>query len=499
MSQRIVSIWFKYLITDWKVRRQPALKNKTFVLAMQERNRRVVKAVNKNAQLQGIQVDMVVADCKAIMPELLVLDYDPDQSKKLLSALAEWCMRYTPHVTIDLPDGLLLDASGCTHLLGGEQNYIDVIIKRFNSLGYVVQGAMADTAATAWALCRFGNNTSMIINSGEEAEALSPLLPAALRLEPQILERLQKLGLTTIASFMSMPRTALRRRFGQSLLTRLDQALGAEMELLEPVRPISPYQERLPSMEPICTATGIEIALKTLLEILCERLNNESKGLRKCELRCYRVDANIQKIEIGTNAPSRDVIHLFKLFENHISQIQPDLGIELFILEAPVVEDLAAAQDALWAIGSSSEKAITELHDRLVSKIGSQDIQCYVPEEFHWPERSMKEIPSLVKEPLVPWRTDLPRPSHLLLTPELIDVSVPMPDYPPLMFIHKGIRYDIKKADGPERIEQEWWTQKGLYRDYYCVEDARGERYWLFRSGDYQHSVPKWFIHGFFS
>ena len=499
MSQRIVSIWFQHLLTDWKIRRQPDLKQVPFVLAMQERNRRVVKAVSKTAQLQGIYVNMVVADCKAIMPELLVLDYDPYQSQKLLLALAEWCMRYTPHVTLDMPEGLLLDASGCTHLWGGEENYLHVIIKRFNGFGYAVHAAMANTAATAWAVCRFGNDANPIIRSGEETQALSPLPPAALQLDALVLDRLEKLGLTTITSFMTMPRTALRRRFGQSLLTKLDKALGAEMELLEPLRPIVPYQERLASMEPICTAIGIEIALKTLLETLCQRLNHESKGLRKCELRCYRIDGNIQKIEIGTNSPSRHAAHLFKLFENHISQIEPALGIEFFVLDAAIVEDLAATQDALWAIGSASEKAITELQDRLVGKIGAQDIQCYVPEEHHWPERSVKQMPSLVKEPLIPWRANLPRPSHLLLTPELIEVSVPMPDYPPLLFIHKGIHYQIKKADGPERIEQEWWEQNGLYRDYYCVEDEKGERYWLFRSGDYNKTVPKWFIHGFFS
>lgn len=500
MSKRIVSIWFQHLLTDRKIRRQPELKDVPFVLAMQERNRRVIKAVNHIAHEQGIYVDMVLADAKAIMPGLLVFDHDPGQAQKLLAALGEWCIRYTPHVSMDLPDALFLDASGCTHLWGGEEKYLLHIVKRLESFGYIVRVAMADTAGTAWALCRYGEEKCALIDSGKEAEALSTLPPAALRLDQTILDRLEKLGLNSVGSFMSMPRTALRRRFGQSLLTRLDQALGAEMELMEAISPIAPYQERLPSLEPICTAAGIEIALKTLLETLCERLTHESKGLRKCELRCFRLDGNIQKIEIGTSSPSRNVAHLFKLFENSIQQIEPDLGIELFVLEAQVVEELLATQDALWAIGSASEKAIAELQDRLAGRIGQKDIQSYVPEEQHWPEHSIKQMPSLVKEPAVPWRLDLPRPSHLLLVPEEIEVSVPLPDYPPLMFVHKGIRYNIKKADGPERIEQEWWKQQGLYRDYYCVEDERGERYWLFRSGDYSSNQDvKWFLHGFFS
>jgi protein ImuB len=56
------------------------------------------------------------------------------------------------------------------------------------------------------------------------------------------------------------------------------------------------------------------------------------------------------------------------------------------------------------------------------------------------------------------------------------------------------------KADGPERIEPEWWLQTGQHRDYYCVEDEEGHRYWLFRLGHYDaEKTYQWFIHGFFA
>ena len=497
MAQRIVSIWFPHLMTDWFVRKHPELKGIPFVLAALERNRRVVKAVNALALENGAHLNMVVADCKAILPDLQVFNFEVDRPHKLVSALAEWCIRYTPFVALDPPDGLLFDASGCTHLWDGEEGYLHELSERLGQFGYSTRIAMADTVGCAWALCRYGKNGS-IISPGTELNALSPLPPEALRLEPLALERLAKLGLQNIGSFVKMPTTALRRRFGQNLLTRINQALGSEMEILEPVQALVPFQERLPSLEPIRTAPGIEIALRTLLEMMCLRLSKESKGLRKCELRCYRVDGNVQRIEIGTNRPSRNTVHLFKLFEIKISGIEPDLGIELFILEAPVVEELLSSQDALWTISSASDAALAELLDRLAGKTGGKSIHRYLPDEHFWPERSLKEATSLSEKPTTSWQTDFPRPLHLLSSPELIDVSVPVPDYPPLLFKYKGILHTVKKADGPERIEQEWWIKDGLYRDYYCVEDEKGARYWLFRLGDYNRGDPKWFMHGFF-
>lgn len=165
MAQRIVSIWFPHLMTDWFVRKQPELKGIPFVLAALERNRRVVKAVNALALENGAHLNMVVADCKAILPDLQVFNFEVDRPHKLISALAEWCIRYTPFVSIDPPDGLLFDASGCTHLWGGEEGYLQEISERLGKFGYTTRIALADTVGCAWALGRYGKNGS-IINSG---------------------------------------------------------------------------------------------------------------------------------------------------------------------------------------------------------------------------------------------------------------------------------------------------------------------------------------------
>lgn len=498
MPKRFVSIWFRHLLTDREVRRKPELKGIPFVLAAPERGRMVIKAANIIAEQKGIQVNMVVADCRAILPELQVFDNDPALPEKLLNALAEWCLRFTPIVAVDMPDGLLLDVSGCPHLWGGERPYLKDLVTRIRAFGYDVRAAVADTVGAAWGVARFGQITPLI-DEGKQAEAIRSLPPSALRLESCVIEKLEKLGLYQIGNFMNMPRSALRRRFGKQLLLRLDQATGQEMEIIQSIKPLEPYSERLPSLEPIRTAPGIEIALRRLLEALCSRLAKENTGLRKAIFKGYRIDGIVQQIQIATNRPSRNVDHLFKLFEIKICGIMPALGIELFTLEAPIVEKINTLQDALWNSKSTNDRDIAELLDRISIKLGVDSIHRYIPDEHFWPERSMKIATSIDVEVQTDWDEDLPRPVHLLPKPEPIEVTVPVPDYPPMLFIYKGKLHNINKADGPERIEQEWWIEEGLYRDYYCVEDENGARYWLFRLGHYNSGEPKWFIHGFFA
>lgn len=500
MAKRFISIWFRCLRTDWFVRRHPKHAAIPFVLFSPDHGRMIVSAANALAQLQGIDIGMAVADARAIIPSLLVFDDQPDLSIKLLTALAEWCIRYSPVVGIDPPDGLLLDITGCAHLWGGETPYLSEINKRFKHFGYDVNIAIADTIGTAWAIARFeGNN--FIVKSKEETIALLPLPPSCLRIDAAIAERLEKLGLRQISNIINMPRPSLRRRFGNELLQQLDKALGHEEEIIIPVLPIETYHERLPCLEPIITATGIEIALQRLLDLLCKRLQQEEKGLRGAIFKCYRIDGKIEKIEIGTNRPSCNTKHLFKLFEIKIDSIEPALGIELFTLDALKVEELTITQEELWKnhYGLANIN-LSELLDRISGKFGASNIYRYVPDEHYWPERSFKAALSINEPVQTIWKMDRPRPLQLLNKPEIIDVTAPIPDYPPMNFRYKGKLHKIIKADGPERIEQEWWLQQGQHRDYYAVEDEEGHRYWLFRLGHYDVAKSyQWFIHGFFA
>lgn len=479
--------------------RQPHLKEVPFVLALPDHGRLKITEVSALAKAKGIEKGMVVADAKVILPVIEIRDDKPELAGKLLNKLCLWCLRYTPVTAIDGSDGLILDVSGCTHLWGSEESYLKNIINRIKGFGFHVRAAMADTIGAAWAITRYGK-IKAIIKSGEEAEALITLPPIALRLDIEILERLHKLGLYQIGSFMNMRRSVLRRRFGQQLLLRLDQALGHEEERIEPIIPTEPYLERLTCIEPIQTKTGIEIALERLLEALCRRLQKEGKGLRIASFKGYRIDDKTEQISIITNHPSNNTRHLFKLFELKIGTIEPALGIELFILEASKVEDVVSLQQTFWTANSSLEsKEVAELLDCLQSKFGNDIVHRYLPDEHHLPERSIKPAISLKDKPTTIWCDKL-RPIQLLSEPQPIEVTAPIPDYPPMNFRYKNKLYKVAKADACERIESEWWLDGGLHRDYYVVEDQEGNRYWLFRLGHYsEEETPAWFMHGFFA
>ncbi len=500
MQNRYVTIWFRSLKTDWLTRRYPGLRQAPFVFAIQDHGRKVITAANGLVMAQGACPGMTVEDARVFTPGLQVFDDRADLAPRLLKAIALWCSRFSPAVAVDLPDGVILDATGCPHLWGGELAYVTRIGERFLQLGYDVSVAMSDTIGASWAISRSSPGIH-VLPAGGQLEALRGLPPATLRLEAGLTERLHKLGLRSVGAIVQVGRRSLKKRFGEALLLRLDQALGSREEIIDPVEPAQVWEDRLPCLEPVATRAGIEIALERALGTICSRLRSEGKGVRRAVFRCMRIDGKTEKIEVGTVRATNNEKHLFKLFELKLETIEPALGIDVFILTAEKVEDVTVTQGQFWDKGSGiSNAGLSFFLDRLTGKFGEGHIYRYLPGQRHLPEKSIKVAGHLDEQPAVSWRPETRRPLQLLSPPEPIEVMAPIPDYPPIHFRYKGRVHKVARSDGPERIEQEWWVAGGRHRDYYCVEDEEGNRYWLFRSGHYTGArTERWFLHGFFA
>lgn len=499
MAKRFMSVFLPYLTADIMARRMPDLRTRPFVLAEKVKNRIQICSVNGLAADQGIYPGMTVADARSLFPQLEVITENLPDTTESLQSLALWCQRFTPSTGIHPPDGLILDISGCSHLWGDENAYQQHIKERLHQGGLHARIAIADTIGTAWALAHYAPQYSPL-PTGKQEDALLNLPLSALRIDSDTVDKLHKLGLFCIQDCLQLPRAALRRRFGDILNKRLDQALGLQPEDFTAILEPTAYRLRLPCPEPVRTAEAIRIALQQLLDTLCKQLKKEQKGLRQCIMMGYRIDGEIQKLEIRTANASCNEAHLLYLFTLHIDRIEPDLGIELFTLEAPIVEPLAPEQEILWRIDSKESRVESNLLlDKIRNYLPEVRIQRFLPEERYWPEYAISSCGDLHTEPQTIWRQDIPRPIRILQPAQEIHVMVPIPDYPPAQFQYNGQIHRVVKADGPERIEAEWWLRTGTHRDYYCIEDEQGYRYWLYREGPYDSETTKWYLHGFFA
>jgi protein ImuB len=223
-------------------------------------------------------------------------------------------------------------------------------------------------------------------------------------------------------------------------------------------------------------------------------------GAREVTLRAFRVDRAVQEITIGTGMPTRVPSHLRRLFANELERLEPDLGFERMTLEAGVTNSMVATQGAMTAAGADQvgkNEALAQLLDRLSQRL---PVWRLAPGESHWPERSVVRVGPFDAVPPAIRRSDLPAPVRLLKRPLALMVVALVPDGPPERLRLNGVVHQVAWADGPDRIEREWWRDAadGPGRDYYRVELTSGARLWVGRAGTLRQDRPaRWFLHGY--
>ncbi len=463
-------------------------------------------AASRAALRAGVAPGMALADARAILPSLLAADADPAEDHRALSALAEWCGRYTPWIA---PDGaalagggaaILLDATGCAHLFGGEALMLEDVTARIAALGLTVRAGMAATPGAARALARWTAGGRFAIAAPDATEAaLAPLPPAALGLTPAASAALASLGLRTVGEVAALPRAALASRFGATVLDPLDRALGRAPEPVSPVAPPVRHAARLAFAEPIARPDDIAAGLDRLLASLCAGLERAGEGVRRLVLAFYEPDGRTRQIHLGASRATRDPAHLARLFAEHLDEIDAAFGFDAMTLAATTTEALAARQAPLATRdrsgGCASDDTLAALIDRLSNRLGADSVLRVCARESRLPERASVTLPALAFRPsgAVPFAPPgaPARPLRLLPRPEPVETVALLPDDPPALFRWRRVAHRVARAEGPERIAPEWWRARETdERDYWRVEDERGGRFWLYRAG------PAWFLHG---
>jgi protein ImuB len=529
--KRIVSVWLPSFATDrlyrsWRTMTgtlseagPPSRRAVLATVAAGKGGLRIV-ALDAAARALGMRPGMSLADARALSPTLVAVPADPPAERRALSALADWCCRYTPWASIDRDAshpgefgggaGLWLDTSGCAHLFGDEETMLRDLLARLEALGFTATATIAETAGAAWAIARFGSERIAVLPAGTAAVALASLPVRGLRLPPEIATALRRTGLRRIGDLLPLPRAPLAARFGDLLLRRLDQALGRLDEPLSPRLPPPAFHARLAFAEPIGRTEDIALALQHLLVDLCARLEAAHKGARRLQLAAFRTDGTVERVAVGTSRPTRGADHLRLLFREKLDRLDPGFGIEVMTLGALVVDPLASSQPSIGLADDAGEaESLAQLVDRLGNRLGPDAVVRLAEHPSHVPERACREVPAMsdLSSPQVPSpqpspdgrgrravRGDCslpplptpdgrgrraeragegkaaviedhgsrqPRPLHLLASPEPVEVIAPVPDGPPVLFRWRRTRYLIARCEGPERIGPEWWLTHG--------------------------------------
>ncbi|MCC1481192.1 DNA polymerase Y family protein [Roseibaca sp. Y0-43] len=476
-QRRIIVIWLPRLQSELALRRLGL----DAPFAMIERQRGAERLVCLNAQAEGLGLSrgMGLADARAICPDLLTRPADPHRTAQTLESLRRWALRYCPWAACDGADGLALDITGAAHLMGGEAALRDDLLARLARMGFTARAGLADTRGAAWAMAHVAGGG--IIAPGSTRAALGPLPLAALRLDAKMLAALERLGLRRVRDLAQMPRAPLARRFGATLLQRLDQAMG---DLPEPVAPppAPPVMAvRLSLPDPIGLLGDLQAALTRLLERLCQHLHRAEMGARRLVLDLSRVDGQAVRLEIRLARPMRDAGDIAPLFDRALDGVDAGFGIDAMRLCAPDTSPLPLQQ--VTTGGAQAQDDLADLISRLGNRLGFDHVQRLLPADSHIPEKAFTVAAAAYSDPAPDWPPARTQRPLVMFPPEPIAGSGRAL---PRRFKWRGQTWQVVAASGPERLTPEWWLDdpnwRSGMRDYWRVQTDRGARLWLFHT-----------------
>ena len=517
-----------------------------------------VSAVNAAAARCGIRPGLKRATALALAADLLPGQADDARDAAALQAVAQTALAFTPSVTLQDTQTVLLEVQASLRYFGGlaalHQRLLDALAPLGHPVPHRVQVAAAPTALAAAWLARWQPPGRGCLVQGAHATqpaTLQRLLDdaplALLAAHPQHGPAWQAMGLHTLADLRRLPRDGLARRFGQGLLDDIDRACGPQADPREWLTlPVS-FESRLElyaradSTEQVLLGAGVLLARlvawararqgRVAAFTLCmqhERGRHQvpiparaaprhpdERSLRPGDKAAAlntqpRTQPHTEprtELRIELAEPALDAAHLQLLLRErlaHCTLAAPTLELRLHCSHLVLA---GAPNGELFPTRASESAGLARLLERLRARLGDAHVQRLVAVADHRPEHASLAVPAQG----VGIRTASASGSASASAPARTFSSAALPLHRPAWLLAEPLPLaergalpwlqgrPLQLVSGPERIEAGWWDAAPTARDYFIAQAEDGSLVWLWRGR--LPTLPgeiQWFLQGRF-
>jgi len=422
------------------------------------------------------------ATAQAVAPRLVLKARSETAERAALQEIAAWAGQFTPQISLDAPDAVLLEVAASLRLFGG----LAALLRRLESglaeLGFraVIAGAPAPLAAAL--LARAGR--SGCVGAGELAAALAPLPAALLELDGDVAETLAAIGVATLGDCFRLPRAGLARRCGPGLLRQLDRALGRAPDPRPWFAAPASFAARIEFDWPAESTEPLLFVARRLLAGLAGFLAARHGGVERFDLVLEHEARAATQLVVELASRGRDERRFLDVLRERLARLALAAPVVALGLAAGEIRDLAGVSRDLFDDGRRSREACARLLENLRARLGDDLVSGVRAVPAHRPEFAWASAEPGLKQKLEGLCGS--RPLWLLEPPQ----ALPERDGEP--------RWDgpVALLAGPERIESGWWDGKDCCRDYYVGSGPQRELLWLFRE---RRAAGGWFLHGLFA
>jgi protein ImuB len=462
------------------------------VVDPEDHHQRIIDA-HQNAQAAGVRIGMTLAAALAVAPGIEPRPRDAARELQLMQRLAGLAAVFTPQVSIEAPDGLLLEIKSSITLFGGlralcrqlrDACRADPVLAQIHA---EPRFTLAPTALAALVAARAGARC-FITDANVLPARLKPLPLTTLRWPAEQNARLTAMGVRTLGELMRLPRAGFAKRFGVTLLADLDRLLGRRADPRRRLVPRERYRGRRDFDHEITDHERILQALSPLLDELEQFLRERQRGITALLCRFHHYRAEPTRCVLRLAAPEANAGRLLALLRERLATVVLPEPVRRCDLRSGALMENILASKPLWSPGERGHAPAGEmpaLIEHLRARLGTAAVYGLARVSEHRPENAWRVAEPALDAAAAPALAAPRRPLWLLHAPQQLEARRGRP------WRHAA----LELLAGPERIESGWWDGADIQRDYYIASDAGGARLWIYRECTRQ---KRWFLHGLF-
>ena len=327
--------------------------------------------------------------------------------------------------------------------------------------------------------------------------------------DEEILHTLKLWGLRTVGDLAGLPAGEVHSRLGKRGAALHAAARGVDPEPLVPLPPAPTFRESQTLEWPIDNLEPFLFVARGAVERVAARLDARGMGCKRLELSLKLEPEGLHELAIELPAPTREARTLLSLIRLHLEGEPPRAPItSMQLLAHPDVP--RQAQLSLLGPAALSPDRLAAVTARLLALLGPNRIGSprtrngHLPERFRLADFDPPPPPRIRLEPrpgrgMLAVRTLRPPVEVEVLTAEgeETDGLAPCPapqQINPLPTEERHVRIEgaVRTAAGPWEIEEGWWREAPVLRDYWDVELRSGAVCRIYRD----RTSERWFADG---
>jgi len=474
-----------------------------FAIEERKTNKRLVLLCNEEAEADGLQAGMTMPTAHSLCEHLVVKERDPLIENKALEQIALLMSQFSPTITIQAPDNILLEIGSCLRLFGGLKNLHHKVQIQMQHFNYSYKLAVAKTPLAAEIAARLLEDESKFLISNAYLKQI-PIHELNYRHDTKTLKRLQGMGFRRLGDILDLPKAALGKRFGKSFLIYLDKLTGKTLDSRDVFEPPTFFEHHIHFIEELTVRDSLLFPLKRLLDDMEKYLQQRQQEASSVVILLKDRTNQTTAIDIKFAEPqyrSNQILPLIQLKFETLTLSEPIITVGIkadqLVEQEIKIKTLFFQEDPTYQDGSSDSHKAT-LINRLTARLGDDQVQSLKLLDDHRPENCWTYTPPVVKAPrkttiksFTPIKQA--RPLWLLPQPQQLPIREGQP------FWHGPLTL----LNGPERIHTGWWDRNPVNRDYFIAQHKQGELLWIYKD---RENIPmralkreQWFLHGIFS